>query len=354
MKAQAVAQAMARGLARVSPHFELTPYPLASGGSGTAALAARLGGGRVRHELIPVPNRRPRDVKWVWLPDGSALFDAVDALGAPDGPSALETTYTHSVSLGMMIQRLLKWEPQRIAISLGDVLAADGGLGLLEAFGVVGVGPDGERLAAGSRQLLALHHLNFDDFKPPEVPLVALTDGKASWQERVQQADFRLDLVHGGLARASCRYAELLGEHVSLPLAEMPGTGVGGGLGMALGFLGAQFLPGAEYLARLGHLADFLGDVDWILTGSAHISVRSQEQAVGVVARLAREAGIPAVALAVTLGRGHQELYDDGLTGLYPVLDRPRQERDAQRSLAPLIEKASFRVGYWMQALSDL
>lgn len=353
MKAQAVAQAMVRGLERVSPHLDLFMYPLASGGSGTTDLAVRIGKGRMHHETIPVPNRRPRDVKWCLLPDGTALFDARDAMGAPDGPSQLNTAYTNSRPLGEMIQRLTDHRPSRIAVALGDVLAADGGMGLLQLFGVRPRDEDDEVLPSGTRPLLRLHHVDFTRMEPPSVPIVALTDQMMPWNERVQHEDFRLDLIHGGLLSASTRFVESLSDHIRVPLQEMPGTGVGGGLGMALAFLGAQFRSGADYLAELGGLREIMWNVDWVLTGSREIGRESITQTVGVAAHLARDAGIPAVALTTELGPGHVDLYDEGLIGIYSVLDRPRTQKEVHRTLPALVEKAAYRSGFWMQALSD-
>lgn len=354
MKALAVAQAMARGLERVSPEIDILIHPLASGGSGTTELAVRYGKGRVRHELLPLVHHRPRDVKWAWLDDKTAIFDAQDVLGRPDGPSQLPAVYTDSRSLGEMMQRLIVHHPRQIVVALADVLAADGGYGLLNVFGVRAVN-NGEEITAGTgaRRLLSLDALDFSEFLPPPIPLVVLVDQWTTWDERVQQQDFRLDLVHGGLTVASRRYADLLENHVSVPVASVAASGAGGGLGLALAFLGAQFASGAQYLADLSSLAEHAGQSDWVLTGSAALTELSRFQTAGIAAAAAREAGIPGVALTFELGRGHDALYDAGLIGLYPVLDRLRSPKEAQRSVTALVEKAAYRVGYWMQALSD-
>jgi glycerate kinase len=353
MKAQAVAQAMVRGLQQVLSPSDFVLYPLASGGSGTTDLAVRLAEGRLYHEVIAVGSRRRREVKWGWLPDHTAIFDAQDALGNPDGPSQLPGTYTDSRPVGEMLRRLIARRPERIAIALGDVLAADGGMGILQAFGVTLMDDAGTPLAAGSRPLLAVDRIDFSGLTPPPVPIVGLTDHWSSWNERVQQRDFRLDLIHGGLTQASCRFAELLSDYIRVPLGDVAASGAGGGLGMALAFLGAQFKLGAEYLAHLGKLEEKAWRVDWAVTGSTQLSADSCNQAVGMVAQAAQKAGIPAVALTLQLGPGHGGLYDAGIVGQYSVLDRPRSEREVHRALASLIEKAAYRVGYWMQALSD-
>lgn len=353
MKAQAVAQAMTRGLQRVSPHFECFMYPLASGGVGTTDIVVRAAKGRVRHETLALPNRHRREVKWALLPDGTAIFDARDVLGDPDGPSQLNQTYTDSSPLGIMIRHLLAYHPTQIAIALGDVLAADGGMGLLSHFGIRPHDAEGDTLVRGSRQLLRLDGVDFSGLEPPPVPLLALTDHQASWNSRVHHEDFRLDLIHGGLHDAAMRLGDALSDHVSMPLGDMPGTGVGGGLGLALTFLGAHFVAGSEYLARWSGLAETMWQMDWVLTGSIRLGEESLHQAVGSVARLARDAGVPAVALTVEMASHHTVLYDEGLIGLYSVLDRPRSAKEVQRTLPALIEKAAYRTGIWMQAMSD-
>ncbi|MCY0878161.1 MAG: glycerate kinase [Firmicutes bacterium] len=353
MKAQAVAQAMARGLESVSREWELVLFPMGSGGSGTTELAVRLASGRLYHETLAIAPRRTRDVRWGLLPDGTAIFDARDALGSPDGPSQLNQAYVDSRPLGQMIQQLIARRPRRIVIALGDVLAADGGMGVLQHFGIKACDAANDVLGSGTQQLLRLHHVDFGDLTPPEVPLVALTDHTLTWNERVQQEDFRLDLIHGGLHLASERFRDLLADHVRVPLGEVEGSGGGGGLGMALAFLGAQFQCGAEYLAQLGALKSKLWDVDWVMTGTHTLGPHSATQAVGIVARHARDAGIPAIALTCDLRPGHLELLDLGLTGIYPVLDRVRNHKELHRTLPALIEHAAFRAGYWVQALSE-
>jgi glycerate kinase len=353
MKAQAVAQAAVRGLERVSPDSDVIVSPLESGGSGTTDLAVLYAHGRVHHEVVPIPRHRPRDVKWAWLEDNTAIFDAQGVLGRPDGPALLPAVYTDSRPLGEMLIRLVSHRPRRIVIALADVLAADGGLGLLSAFGVRPVSSVGPVAEAGARRLLGLDAVDISHLAPPPVPIVVLVDQWTTWNDRVKQQDFRLDLVHGGLTEASRQYAQLLAEHVGVPVAAVAGSGAGGGLGLALAFLGAKFVSGATFLAELGGLAAKAGRADWVLTGSPVLTGLSCVQTVGVAASAAREAGIPAVALTLELGRGHAALYDAGLVGLYSVLDRPRSHKETQRTLSALVEKAAYRVGYWMQALSD-
>lgn len=122
---------------------------------------------------------------------------------------------------------------------------------------------------------------------------------------------------------------------------------------MALAFLGAQFQLGAEYLTALGTLRETVWNVDWVLTGSAELSRQSDYQTVGFVAGLARDAGVPAIALTIDMRPDCTHLYDSGLTGLYSILDRPRTAKEVHRMLPALIEKAAYRTGIWMQALSD-
>lgn len=353
MKAQAVAQAMARGLEAVWRDVDIITYPMASGGAGTTELAVRAAHGRIRHETIAVNNRHTRDVRWALLPDGTALFDATDALGKPDGPSQFATTYTSSRALGQMILRLCAKNPQRIAIALGDALTMDAGMGLLQQFGVRFYDDAGSELDAHPRALMRARRVDFTALQPPAIPILALASNLVTWNQRVQEEDFRLDLVYGGLKEASSETIEELGAHIRVPLAEVPGSGVGGGMGIGLLFLGAQFNFGAQFLADIGGARDLVWTADWIMTGSSVLSGESQNQAVGIMARLARDAGLPAVALGTELRRGHMSLFDEGLIGIYSVLDRPRNFKEVQRMLAALIEQAAYRTGVWMQALGD-
>jgi len=351
VKPLAAAQAMARGLTHAIPTAVPILRPLTSGGQGTTDLAVRAGGGRIRHWDFSVPGHRSRPVKWAELPDGSIIFDAKDALGDPNH-GAEPLFYSDSFPVGWMLQKALSLNPKRVLVSLGDVVVADGGLGLLRAFGVNVFGPDGKPVQ-GLRQLVTWQTYDFSQLNPSSIPILGLVDTKSSFQENVQNGTFRLDLLHNGLNQALDRLAQTFNQHVALPVSQIPGSAAGGGLGLALAFLGASFLSAGDYLADLWALPELLLDVDWVFTGCTTLGASVRDGAVGTVSRLARDYGVPAIALAAVLDKGHADLYDEGLSGIYPLLDRPRPTPSVWRSLATLIEHAAYRVGLWMQALSE-
>lgn len=127
--------------------------------------------------------------------------------------------------------------------------------------------------------------------------------------------------------------------------AVLPGAGAAGGLGFGLALLGARLVPGAAFVADAVGLADRLARNDLVVTGEGTFDWQSLHgKAVAEVARLAGRAGVPAVVLAGQSTVGRREWSAGGISGVYPVAERPAEVRAALADPAGTLAARAARV----------
>jgi glycerate kinase len=135
-------------------------------------------------------------------------------------------------------------------------------------------------------------------------------------------------------------FAERAGK---MPEAQSPGAGAAGGLGFGMtAFFGATLRSGVDLIADAVHLRDRLRGADCCITGEGQLDATSAHgKTVGGVARLCREAGVPCIALAGSIGDGADRLLSEGLTAYFSICDRPMTLDEACRDVRPLLTRAA-------------
>jgi glycerate kinase len=99
------------------------------------------------------------------------------------------------------------------------------------------------------------------------------------------------------LDEALGRLAEVLDADLGLSVADVPGAGAAGGLGAgAVAFLGAELVPGAEWMIDRVGLRGTATGADVLITGEGRFDSQSgMGKLTGQVMDLAREAGLAVV-----------------------------------------------------------
>ncbi len=124
---------------------------------------------------------------------------------------------------------------------------------------------------------------------------------------------------------------------------DRPGAGAAGGLGFALGLLGAELVSGADFLGRVAELDRRLQDCDWVLTGEGRSDAQTlMGKGPGYIAGRARAHGVPVTLLsgAVQGGEALDALFD----GCFSIADGPLSLAQAIDRAGPLLEQASHRL----------
>jgi glycerate 2-kinase len=149
-----------------------------------------------------------------------------------------------------------------------------------------------------------------------------------------------VEKLEAGLARI----ADIAARDLGSPDPATPGAGAAGGLGFGvMAFLRGSLRPGFETVAKLIGLAEAVAAADLVITGEGRIDGQTCEgKAPDGVARLARAAGKPVIALAGSIPLTKEDVA--GFDVLVPITDEPMSLEHAMRNAGPLLERAAART----------
>ncbi|AVO51781.1 glycerate kinase [Ectopseudomonas mendocina] len=355
LSAPDVAAAIARGWQQVFPEAECLLRPMADGGEGTVdALLAAVGGERREHQ-VRGPMGEPVTAHWGWLGQGTAVIEMAAASGLHWVPrEQRDARRASSFGTGELIREALEAGARRIILGLGGSATNDGGMGLLQALGVRFLDEQGHELAPGGAALAGLDQIDLSGLDARllqvQVEVAADVDNplcgprgasavfgpqKGATPEQVVELDAALE-----------RYAHVVASTLGEDHGQFPGVGAAGGLGFAArAFLKASFRPGIELVAELSGLAEAVQGADLVITGEGRMDEQTLHGKTPMgVARVARAAGAPVIALAGSLGENYQALYDAGIEAAFSLAPGPLSLEQAMAGAAAELQARAVDI----------
>lgn len=282
----------------------------------------------------------------------------VAGLGSSDRtPQAAIAATTYGV--GELVLDAIACGAQTIYLGLGGSATNDGGAGFLQALGARLLDVDGRDIPTG---LVGLEKVASIDLAPAvqalgPARLIALSDvtnplvgsrgalrvfgpqkGLAQDSDALDAYD-RWMVRYGALLDAACRA-------VAAPrfrsLAGVPGAGAAGGLGAAVLALGGALTPGIDAVLDRAGFDEALRDCDVVVTGEGMMDGQTAGGKAPLgVARRARAAGVPVVAVVGGRADDLDAVYEQGVDLVLPIVRRPMDLSDA---LDPSQTRANIRA----------
>ncbi|TWH21370.1 glycerate kinase family protein [Prauserella rugosa] len=358
LEAEAVAAAMAAGVRRVLPGAHIETVPLVDGGEGSARTLAAATGGELVPATVTGPTGRPVDAHFAVLGgDGprTAFVEMAAAAGLRLVPQDdRDPGFTTTYGVGELIRAALDAGCERILVGCGDSGTSDGGAGALRALGARVLGPDGTQVADGGYALADAVDLDVSGLDPRLAGTEMLI---ACNPHNVLTGDRGVARVFGPqkgatpeqvclLEKALTQWAKLVEYRCDRDLRTAPGSGASGGLGAGLaGVLGARLLPRFDVLLDHVDLDAKLAGADLVLTAEGAIDFQTPRGKVPAeVARRAKLAGKPVIALAGTIGRGARTTHEAGIDAYAGILAAPVALAEAMAHTAELVTDATERT----------
>jgi glycerate kinase len=242
--------------------------------------------------------------------------------------------------VGLLVTAALDAGARQVVLGIGGSATTDGGAGMLQALGARLLDDDGREVPPGGAGLARLARVDVAglDRRLAGVEVVVATDvdnpltgqaGAAAVFGPQKGAGPRDVAV---LDAALARFAAVLARDLGTDVAGLPGAGAAGGTAAgAVAVLGARIVSGARMVCDLVRLDDALAGAALAITGEGALDGQTlRGKAPGEVARRARAAGVPCLALAGSVRLPAEELRAagfaaaHGLVELEPDLDRAR------------------------------
>jgi glycerate kinase len=356
LSAVQAAQAMAEGLGRALPDATLELVPMADGGPGTveAVVAAAKNGRRMTaaaHDALG----RPLQAAWGIIDDGTAVIEMAAASGltllAEDERDArIASTY----GTGELVRAVLDAGCARIIVGIGGSSTNDGGAGMAQALGARLLDDAGQDLPPGGAALARLDRIDLSGLDPRlgQCRVLAATDvfnglcgpegasllygpQKGATPEVAQELDAALR-----------RYAQVIERDLGMSVLDLPGAGAAGGLGAGLAaFLGAELVLGSQLVAEAVGLKQKLEGADLALTGEGRLDAQTSfGKAPWEVARLAKDCGLPVIAIAGSLADDRGPALGEAFDAVVAVTPRAMSVGEAMAQGAKLVADAAEGV----------
>lgn len=382
LRADEVAEAMARGVKLACPQTQVDLCPMADGGEGMVSAMVRSTGGKIVRRIVTGPLVGMQvEAPIGLLGDGStAVIEMASASGlallSPDQRNPLRTT---TYGTGQLIKHAVQLGARRIILGIGGSATVDGGIGCAQACGATIIFENGTPYSSGGRRLTGADVANVLKVQPVKAPAEKPSDDKTLVRRKPARAaagppsefagvefivacDVGNPLfgpdgaapIFGPQKGATPEQAEYLdaalrklaGRSGRPDLADAPGAGAAGGLGFGMmAFFGATLRSGVEIVMEAMKLRQRLAGADLCLTGEGRLDGQSAagKTAVGV-GRLCHELHIPCIAIAGSIGPGAQAVYEQGINAYFSICDRPMTLEEAMENAAPLLTQAAANV----------
>ena len=230
-----------------------------------------------------------------------------------------------------MIKVALDHGVTKIIIGLGGSVTNDAGAGMAQALGAKFYDIDGGEVAVGGGQLKQIHQIDLSalDARLKQVEIMIASDvnnplcgeqgassvfgaQKGATPDMVKQLDQNLS-----------HFADLVEQQCGLDLRNVAGAGAAGGLAFALmAFAGVKLRSGVELMIEQTQLAEKIAQADYVFTGEGGIDFQTKfgKTPFGV-AQVAKQLNKPVIACAGYVGEGIEELYAEGFTAIFGIMD---------------------------------
>ena len=356
LKAHEAAEAMEKGVKAAAGDIETVLLPIADGGAGTVRAMVISTGGKLVTTEVHGPLGDKVAATWGILGDGSS---AVIEMSAASGLALIPNNKLYPMlastyGTGELISAALESGCKKIIIGLGDSATVDGGAGMAQALGVKLLDGNNRTISPGGAGLSHLEHIDVTGRHPlvNECQIIGASDvtnplfglngaaytygpQKGATPDMVKQLDAALR-----------RFSHIVKRELEIDIGNLPGAGAAGGLGAGLvALLGATLQSGIDLVCDTIGFDNYLVSSDLVITGEGRIDYQTAfgKTAVGIAKR-AKAAGKPVIAIYGELGQGYEEVYNHGINAVMSILPRCMDKAEAMQEAAKLLKEATERA----------
>ncbi|GMK48416.1 glycerate kinase [Paenibacillus glycanilyticus] len=336
------------------PDVGIVKLPIADGGEGTLdSLLAATGGERI---TVTVTGPLGASVSASYgIIEQTAVIEMAEASGLcllteEQRNPGLTTTY----GTGELIRHALDRGCRRFLLTVGGSATNDGGTGMLQALGMRLLNRQGNPVPPGGGSLADIATID-DSLWDPRIalssfviatdvqnPLIGEQGASSVFGPQKGASPETVDLLEHGMTA----WADLIEAKTGIRLHERPGAGAAGGLcGAYLAFFPASVRRGIDVVLEHVRLEEHLDGADLVITGEGRFDHQtSSGKAPMGVAQLAKKHGVPAIALAGSVGSGIDVLHAEGISSVHGIMNTPMTLQEAMERAPILLEQSAEQV----------
>lgn len=359
MTALNVAESIEKGIKKASRdcnvNCEVIKLPMADGGEGTVDAILNSVNGEKIHVKVKDPLGREINSFFGIIDDNTAIIEMAAASGlsllTEEERNPMETT---SYGTGQLIKEALNYGCKNIIIGIGGSATNDGGVGMAQALGVQFLDKYGEQVGPGGGQLNKIAEINtlsmdhriknttFTIASDVENVLCGPNGASAIYGPQKGATSEMVNILDNNLRHL----AKIIKRDLKKDILNMPGSGAAGGLGAALiAFLNAKCLSGIDTVMQLTNFEEKVKSSDLIITGEGSTDYQTMFGKVPYgVAKIARRYNKTVIVISGSLKQGYEELYKEGITALFSIVNGPITLRESIERGEELLAKTTRNI----------
>jgi len=334
---------------------EVIKVPIADGGEGTVEAIITANKGEIVKTRVLDPLGREIDSFFGILPDNSAVIEMAAASGlnllGDDERNPMKTT---TYGTGQLIKEALDYGCKRIIIGIGGSATNDGGVGMAQALGVSFLDEEGNQIAFGGGELSKISKIDVSLLDPRikdtvitiasdvKNPLCGPNGASAVYGPQKGATPEMVETLDRNLKHL----AKTIHEQLNIDILNVPGSGAAGGLGAGLmAFLGAKFCLGIKLVTELARLEEKIQRADLVVTGEGSTDYQTLFGKVPHgIADIAKKYSKPVICISGSLGKGYEQLYNEGIDAFFSIVNRPMSLEEAMNNAEVLLEQTAKNV----------
>ena len=356
LNALEAAEAMKKGILAAIPQCDVTCVPVADGGDGlTEVMLAGLGGTLVE-TTVSGPRMEPISAPFCMVSSRKlAVVEMAKASGLALLPTARhDPTRTTTYGTGELIRAAMDGGATQIIVGIGGSATCDGGIGMAAALGYRFLDKNGAAVEPVGGSMAAIVSIDRQNIDPRLAgvsvsvacdvtnPLTGENGASAVYAPQKGATPEQVIRLDEGLANL----ARVIQKDLGVAIAVMPGGGAAGGLGGGMhAFVGAELKPGIDLVIDVVGLKCCIAGADLVLTAEGRIDDQTRfNKAPAGVARTAKAAGVPCIAICGGVGEGIELLYDIGIDAVFSICSGPQSLAEAMKNAGDLLARRTEQV----------
>lgn len=356
LSASQVCDAIEAGFKEIFPVADYVKIPMADGGEGTVASIVDATNGKIKKVNVTGPLGEEVEAFYGLSGDGKlAVIEMAASSGldkvAEDKRNPLKTT---TWGFGELIADALEEGVDELLLGLGGSATNDGGAGMVMSLGGRLLDASGEDIQPTGEGLEKLASIDLSHLHPrlQEVTIRVAGDVSnpltgadgAAYVYGEQKGGTEEQIAY--LDQSLKHYAEIIRQDLDRDIEELPGAGAAGGLGGGLvAFLNASLEEGGKLIVDRLNLAEVVKGADLVITGEGGINHQTVYGKTPVaVARVAKESGVPVIALAAVVSDGHEGIFSEGVTAVFSILPKLSSKEEAFQNAAANLQFTAVNI----------
>ena len=329
MSSSEICEIMEESILTHYPGAQVVSIPVADGGEGSVDCFLSAVGGKKVFVTVKGPHFESTEAFYGILPDGTAVIEMAACAGLPlvENGKAVENSTTFGV--GQLIIHAASSGCKKIIVGLGGSATNDGGAGAAAAAGVQFFDAGGSEFIPVGKTLCQIGSIDSSGLLPviKEAEIITMCDvdnplcgenGAAHVFGPQKGADREMIKL---LDESLAHMAKIIHRDLNVSILDLPGSGAAGGLGGGMvAFFGSQMQMGIEAVLDVTGFDARLKDADMVFSGEGRIDFQSlRGKVISGVARRAKRAGVPVVAIVGDIGDGIETAHEIGLAGIFSI-----------------------------------